>query len=477
MSDGWRARLGRWLLGNAEAMPPVWLVGGTVRDLLLGKEPGDLDIVCHGAKSLAAALARAKNAALVPMEKDSRAPSYRVVSRQDPDDYLDVTELRGPDMDSDLRARDFSVNAMALEIRPEAPGLTGETLDPCGGQEALSARRLEILGEQNILDDPLRIMRGYRLAGTLGFTLSPGTLELFTRHAALLTQVAMERVTRELLLLLDSGRAAPLVRMMDAQGVLAVLFPETLPMRGCVQEGFHHLDVWEHSLLVFEECGKILGALETEFGEDGAGVRAYLGESRRRPLLLLAALLHDIGKPMAKRTNAEKGRATFYGHDRKGAALVEETARGMRLSAKDREYLALLVREHIHVLDLAKPHVREKTRMAWFRSMGGAAAASLVLALADIRGRRGPFVTEKDTREREDYCHAMIHALYGGVLERLREKPFVTGQDLLDLGMAPGPRMRKALEKVREAQDAGEVTDREAALALARELAASPSAS
>ncbi|MFP4475364.1 MAG: HD domain-containing protein [Desulfatibacillaceae bacterium] len=462
--------LSRWLSGFLDHAPPVYLVGGTVRDLLLGRRPADVDLACKNARELATSLARERKAAFVPMEKDPSAPSFRLVNRDDPDDFLDVTELRAGDIQADLAERDFTINAMAIRLRPEDPGLCGDLVDPLGGRDDLARRLVRPVGENNLRDDPLRILRGFRFAAQLDFSLAEGSLDIFARYRDLLRGISGERVQKELLDLLETDLAGEQVRGMEQCGVLDVVFPEVSSMRGCAQDGFHHLDVWEHSLVVFGACEKIAARPETEFPSHGGQVRGYLSRGRNKAVLKMAALLHDAGKPDTRRFREEKNRYTFYGHARAGARKADETGRRLRMSNRDRGLLTLLVAEHVHVMDLAAPKVKDSTRMSWFRKMGEHAVAGLILGLADTRGKKGPAVTGQDRECRESFCKKMVAEYYDRIRDTLAEKPLVTGSDLLDMGLDPGPEVGRILDELRKARDDGTVSTREEAMDMARRM-------
>ncbi len=456
---------------SLEEIPELYLVGGAVRDPLLGRKPKDVDLVCPRARLWAERLAAARDAALVSFDKDPRAACYRLVNRDDPKDVIDLSVLRGAGIEDDLALRDFTVNAMA--VRMHAGGALGELVDPTGGRQDLETGVVRMVAPSAFAEDPLRMVRAFRLAGELGFVVAPETLSAVGRQARLLRGTAGERVRDELMRILGLDHSLPLLRSMDRSALLEVLLPEVRDMKGCTQNPFHHLDVWEHSLAVLEHAETIMDRPEDFFGPVADRVKDVLAASGRGPLLKLAALLHDVGKPLVRAVDSESGRITFYGHDGVGAQMAEAVSERLRMSGKERGILIRLVAEHMHVLDLSGPEVKRSTRMRWFRSMGDGVLPALILGMADRMAALGPDASE----EARDAHLRWSREAAVEVLQRIRKgperPPLVTGKDLLDLGLSQGPRVGEVLRAIQEAQDDGRVQGRGDALALAEELVGS----
>lgn len=462
--------LREWLKGVGGGPLELYLVGGAVRDRVLGRPFGDMDLMCRDAEGLARRLASAQDAVVVPFEKKPGMPCYRVVDRRDPDTHLDLSEMRGGSLLADLGHRDFTVNAMAMPVN--AGGIAQEIVDPFRGTKDAGLRLLRMTGPRVFGEDPLRILRAFRFAAELGFTIEAETLGVIRTEAPGLRASASERVLSELLRLYGSPRAAGLTRSMDEVGVLDVLLPEIQAMKGCTQNAFHHRDVWGHSLAVLEGCEDILNSLETSFGEVGAQVKENVGPRDRLPLLKFAALLHDVAKPVTRAVQQETGRITFYRHDALGAEMVRAIGERLRMSAVDRDFLVRLVSEHLHVLNLSNPGLTKSARMRWFRRLGDDAVPLLILGMADIQGTRGPGTSPEGRARHLSWSRGAVAAYYTGIKRDLERKDLLTGKDLIgDLGMSPGPGMGRVLKAVREAQDDGEVKDREEALRLAVRLA------
>jgi putative nucleotidyltransferase with HDIG domain len=206
------------------------------------------------------------------------------------------------------------------------------------------------------------------------------------------------------------------------------------------------------------------------FGEASHQVKENLVQRNRLALLKLSALLHDVGKPETRAISEETGRITFYGHDVRGAELADETGRRLMMPNEDRKLFGGLVREHLHVLNLSNPNIKRHARVRWFRKLGDDAVLTIILGMADRKGTLGPDSSEEERNRHIQWSKEAVIEYYRSIKSELERKDILTGRDLIELGMRPGPEMGKVLKAVREAQDEGVITDRASALALARDL-------
>lgn len=460
--------LGKWVSDFKGPFPELYLVGGVIRDLLLGRMCKDIDLVCKDAGRFARLLAKGKNMAVVPMEKKPDAPTFRVVDRKFPSRVLDIAEMRGATILDDLHCRDFTMNAIAMQIGKD--GQPGDIIDPANGRGDIRGKIIRCVRKDVFESDPLRILRAYRLAAQLGFAIEQDTREKMQAGVMLLARISVERIVSELLLILEQPVAAEAIRPMDEAGILEVIFPEIGPMKGCPQNTYHHKNVWGHSLLVVENIEYILNHLSECFGENHRVIADNLGEHNRLPLLKLAALLHDVGKPSTRGLNQETGRITFYGHDEIGAAMMAVIAERLKMAKRDREFLGLLLSEHLHVLSLSAPDVRPRTLMRWFRKFGDDVIPIFILGMADIQGALGPASSADVMAAHLDWFRRAVVQYYDKAQPQLARSRLISGNDLMDMGMKPGPEMGGLLERIRDAQDMGEIVDKADALSLAHRI-------
>ncbi|MEW6079308.1 MAG: HD domain-containing protein [Thermodesulfobacteriota bacterium] len=474
-TDGLNALLKRWLAPVSDDLPEVYAVGGAVRDHLMGRPMSDVDLACRDAAGFARLLADCQDTpvTVVPFTRDPQAPCFRVVNSRRPGNYVDVVNLRGPSIEADLTLRDFTVNAMAFRIAPG--GRTGELIDFLNGRRDISHGIIRMCTAESLSDDPLRVLRAARLAAGLDFTIAPETLTAMKRNAAGLTRIAPERIAAELLKLLEAPRALPHIRTLDETGALAVILPELTAAKGCEQNGYHHLDVWGHSLETLAACEEIIRDPDCAFGPASGAVRDMLKQDAHTPLLKLSALLHDAAKPLVKKPDPDKGRMIFHGHARLGADMATGVADRLRLSSAQSSLLYALVRQHMRPVILSQPDVKKSTVIKWFREMKDTALLVMVLSVADVTAKSG----EKLTKEAKDRFFSWARQSVINYMESLKpafaRQNLITGTDLISLGMKPGPKLGKILNDLREKQDLGELSDREEALALAQAMITSPS--
>jgi tRNA nucleotidyltransferase/poly(A) polymerase len=462
------SRLRRWLAPLGADLPPLFVVGGAVRDHLLGRPYKDLDLICPQPEALARRLGRIHQAAVVPFLKKVDAPCHRVVSRADPGDFLDLSPIAGGSVEADLARRDVTVNAMALPVLPG--NRLGALIDPLGGRPDLAGRIIRACGPDAFRDDPVRILRAVRIAAQLGFVVEPATLDLARKGAAALAAAAVERIVKELFDLLAQPASGAHIRTLDDLGALEAILPEIRPLKGCGQNAYHHLDVWGHSLAALDRLEVLLADPSAYFGM-AAGAVVDLLSDRRLSLLKLACLLHDLGKPTCRQEAPEDKRVHFYGHDKCGATLAEAVARRLKLSVRDRERLVLLVSRHMQAGDWSKPEVRPGTLIKWSRRLGGDMVLLILLGMADTLAKRGSAADAGERRRRLQWGRETLETYFETVVPSLSAPPLITGDDLLALGLAPGPRIGEILARVTAARDAGQIATRREALEMARKAA------
>jgi len=450
-----------------DTLPSVYMVGGAVRDYLLGRSATDIDLICRDAKETAALLASGRDAAVVPFEKKSDEPCYRVVDRRDKDNFLDISPVRGSSVADDLAMRDFTVNAMAIRI--DCTGKPGAVIDPLNGRVDLEKRLIRLTGAEAVISDPLRILRAVRFAAELGFVIEKNTLAAMRENVALLAEVSAERIMSELFKIFNTDNSSEFTRLMDSAGILEIIIPEIQPMKGCLQNDYHHLTVWEHSLLVFENSEKIIARLKDNFGQATEQVADNLKKGNRLSVMKMAALLHDIGKPSTRQIDPDSGKIIFYGHDQAGSEIIAEITRRLKMSKQDREYLKTLVGEHMHILSLSGTDVRSKTRLKWFRKLKDDIIPLLIIEMADIMSTCGPLSEKSKRDELIQWSKKMVCSYYGEIKTIIERKALISGRDLIAQGMEPGPAMGQVLKQIREALDEGLIKNRDEALVLAKE--------
>lgn len=449
----------------------AFAVGGAVRDVLMGRVPHDWDVVCREAMRLSRAVAERLDATLVWLHDNPDTCRVVVGAHGDggPREEVDLSDFRGGDLEEDLRARDFTLNSLAWPL-----GAADEDIvDPGGGREDIRARLLRANSARALAEDPLRCLRAYRLAAELKLDIEATTTLWITRHSPALARIAGERVGAEFLRLVEQRGLAGRLEQMAATGTLQAVMPELLPLRGVTQGGYHHLDVWGHTLLVAEEVERIAADPGAVFPAAAGAVAEYLGTPASLTRLKLAALLHDIAKPATR--VLQDGAIRFTGHETAGAVMASGIAARLRLPRETRRAVEALTRRHmrpIMLIEACEP--QEPTLSAvrrLFRDCAPDGTGVVILAAADLLACRGPATNPADQRRRLTFLDGMI-AQHAKWQEEEQFEPLLRGRDLIaDLGLEPGPHFSTILDAVEEAQVDGEIGTREEALVLARRVA------
>ncbi len=448
--------------------PPAWIVGGAVRDAVLGAPVADLDLAVGGDPAVAAKeIARAGQGHA--FELSAEFATWRAVAA-DRSWQVDAAALRGETIEADLGARDFTLGAVAV------PLAGGEPIDPHGGLADLERRLLRVVAADSFAADPLRLLRAARIASELGLEVDAETVALARAEAARAAEAAGERQLAELRRLLGGPDPLRGLALLDELALTAAVLPEVEDLRGVEQGPNHHLDVLGHTLAVLEQTLAVEDDLERFAGERAAEVGALLAEPladeiSRGTALRFGALLHDIGKPATR--GERDGYVTFIGHDRDGAEIVGSICRRLRASRRLSTHLQALTLHHlrlgflVHEAPLPPRRVHE-----YLRATEPVAADVTLLTVADRLSARGsgPFATDEAIEAHLTLAREML----GAALDWRRDgppEPLLRGDELAaELGIEPGPELGDLLAELEAAQYAGEVEDREQALARARRV-------
>jgi putative nucleotidyltransferase with HDIG domain len=445
----------------------AWIVGGAVRDALIGRPIVDVDLAVEGAPEEAArAIARAGRGPAFQLSE--RFGAWRVMLGEG---SCDVSPLQGATIEEDLGRRDFSINAMAV------PLTGGEVLDPHGGAADLDASRLrELPGAYEA--DRLRPLRLARFATELGFEPDAATADATRAAAPRVVEASPERVYAELKRIVIAERVVEGMLLSDSLGLLAAVLPELTELRGVEQSRYHHLDVYGHTIEVLEKQVDLEQDPAAVFGAElGAEIDAELGRVLAEELtawhaLRFAALLHDIAKP-ATRGVLPDGRVTFMGHHEVGVEMIDAICARLRTSEKLRQFLGQITRHHLVLGFLV--HERPLARATVYRYMKTCSPVELEVTVhtcADRLATRGDRAEEAIALHLELARELAAEAL---AWRRRPPRPPLRGDELArELDIPPGPEIGALLARLEEAAFAGEADTREDAIALARRLRENP---
>jgi tRNA nucleotidyltransferase (CCA-adding enzyme) len=401
----------------------AWIVGGCVRDLLRERAAADWDIATDARpKELLAIFPRAIPTGIehgtVTVVKGAR--HYEVTTLRGEGTY---TDGRRPDwvefvddITADLARRDFTVNAIALDP------LDGKLIDPFDGRGDLERGILRAVGDprERFSEDGLRVLRAARFVATLELTLDPATEEAIAPTLDTFRKVAAERVRDEWLKTMRARQPSRAFDVMRRTGILAITCPELLEGVGMDQNKWHAYDVWRHGMECMDAC------------PDG----------ETDPVLRVAAMLHDVGKPRTRVWSDKTGDWTFYDHDRVGAEIAAPIAERLRFSNDERERIVALVRFHLfHYSD----EWSDAAVRRWIRRVGSGRLSDLYrLNQADVRAKGRDF--EPDLAALAGLQEHVARVLAEGTALSTRDLR-VNGHDLMrELGVKPGRIIGEVLE-------------------------------
>ncbi len=434
-----------------------YLVGGSVRDLLLGKIPIDYDILTFGnvwdkAITLAACLG----------SKPFWMDEERGIARIAPKDgiTLDVCAPKGSTLNEDLLNRDITINAIALNL------VNMEIYDPANGVSDLNSKTIRAISEKGFADDALRTLRCLRFAAVLEFTIDDRTFGFIKKYAPGLKDIAPERIKQELVCALSYKRGAGIFSLMEQTGIKEILFPG---YDDIYQGVYHRWPLIKHAILVAETVDALIAEAEDLLPGAGAMLAEEIEDGIDRACMLrFAAFIHDIGKP-STREDAENGMVHFYAHAGVGAKIADTLCRNLRFSSAFCSNISGLTGMHMRVLDLACGGIM--TTKAMHRLIKSAEAFMpelLILSLADAvaTGKDPGYIGARTDIEE---MIRRIWEYYTGVYLNNRKEPLLNGNDVMaELGIGPGQEVGRLLVRVEEARAEGLITNRNEALNFIR---------
>jgi len=439
-----------------------YLTGGLVRDWFLGRPTRDIDLaVSRQALALAREFAQAAQGTFVLLKKDQA--TARVVL---PGLQFDFAGFRASSLPEDLRDRDFTINSMALPLTPAFGPDPWEPIDPLNGAGDLAQGIIRQCGPNSFDRDPLRLLRAYRLKAQLGMEIEPETRQGLKKWGPALIRSAPERRLYEWLQLLAQPEAGPTLSLMNEDGILDILFPEFLPLKNTPQNSYHHLNVFDHSFLAFQWLEQILThepPWPSGLAED---LKTCPENGAQRSYLKWTALVHDLGKPAA--AERREHRWTFHSHDRFGQELFKKIAERFRLGHQARDTMVRLIGWHMRPFHLLQEETQgRRTPRAVLRLVKETREdlnRVFLLALADCRAAQGP--------DQPPDLEARLIRLWQEALQIQKEvilplssaPPLISGNDLIQLGLTPGPLFKEIIDRIKEEQWSGAITTREEAL-------------
>lgn len=472
------------------AVPPdagAYLVGGAVRDAYLYRPIRDIDLATPGdGRPVARQIANALDGDYYPLDAE-RGVGRALIQWDEGQVVIDVAQFRGPDLLTDLRLRDFTVNALAVPVG----GDRSQVIDPLGGIADLERKVLRRCGPESIASDPVRGLRAIRASVAYGLRIEPATRADVRAHAARLAEVSPERVRDEFLHMVGSAKPGAALAAAARLGLLSPIIPELDPLPLMEQTAPHQYDVWRHTLRTVERLDDLLRIVGPErdvrdatnvgYGAVAialAHLRPQLADHLRvtwangrphRTLLLLAALLHDTGKAQTREVD-DKGQAHFYGHEKVSQSIAATVGERLRLSRDEIARLEKITGHHMRPHWLAdEEHVSARAIYRFWRDTGPAGVDVCLLALADYLAMVGPTLDHDRWLAYVETQQQLLTRYFLDYERSVAPPPLLSGHDLLRaFDLKPGPDIGAILEALREAQASGQVTSQDEALEWVR---------
>ena len=468
----------------------ICLVGGAVRDMLLNRISNDLDFALpSNGISTARRVANALKADFMVLDVERDTGRVIVNEPNSTRTFLDFATYRGNNLEEDLRARDFTINAIAYNLRAKT------TIDPLNGASDVRAKIIRACSKTSITDDPVRILRAVRQAAAFDFKIELGTRKSMKQAASLLPNISPERKRDELFKILEAPKPDATMRALEMLGVFPHLLPELSALKSVEQSPPHIYDVWEHTLKVLGYLETILAALsinessqkrndpftdllmhhlEKYQGNFAAHFEESLNTDRTvHSVLFFAALYHDIEKPNTKSVDAA-GRIRFFDHDVKGAETASKRGREFNLSNDEVERVKIVIKNHMRFhfftnqMEDKKQEPSRKAIYRFFRDSGEAGVDLVLLGLADLRGTQGPELTEKAWTAALSIARILLENYFEKPEEIVAPPRLLNGNDLMsELKLEPGRIIGQLLEAIREGQAIGSIETREQAIEFA----------
>lgn len=466
----------------AQETQPVYLVGGAVRDALLGRASHDLDfVVPQDAIKLTFRVANSLRVPAYVLDKERDAGRAIL---PDNETYLDFTRFRGATLAEDLGDRDFTINAIAM---PATAVTDNSLIDPTNGRADLEAGIIRHVHDNALRNDPVRAVRALRLAHSLGFTLAPETVTAVKQAAASLNECSIERIRDEFLKLMALSAPDTAVAQMHELSLLPQILPKIAALETVTQSPPHHENVLAHTISVLRwlvRLEKIFYAEDDPADAAGTAVKKqlapYLPELEKhwqqtvdggldgRLLLRLGALYHDVGKKET-RTEEADGRVRFFNHDVVGAELCQVQLQRMKLSNQAITHIQKIVRVHMRPLLLS--HHDDVSRRAVYRYFQAAGEAGLDVAVLALADHLAVYDGLGDEAAWARLLHVVVQLLehyFTQYEETVMPPLLVNGRDLMqELHLPAGPEIGRLLRLIQEAQAVGEVQTRADALEYA----------
>jgi poly(A) polymerase len=437
-----------------ENLKNAYLVGGAVRDFLMGQEPVDYDIATGSdPEALALEIAQRLDGHAIRLGKNDQ-PLHRVLTRSG---EIDITPLQGDTIEADLGQRDLTLNAMAYDPA------TGRVIDPHGGRNDIAAGTIRMVSPQAFIRDPVRLLRAYRIAAQYRFQIEKRTTAAITACAHHITQSAAERVSAEFRKLFMRHTACPYLADMARSGLLFAIIPELKPLTTIPPGEKSDSTRFEHCLATFKNLEFLLESCKSRFPGHHESIEVC-ANAEKAVALKWALLLHETGGDTPP---TETGAAAIPENEVVSARNADRIAGRLKFSRRDRQYITSIILNYLHPFELYAASVARKSenpeQARFFMQAGDLTPDIILFSLAHSPDSKAA----QETVSFESFATTLMDRFYWEYLPLKRKPPLITGRDLVsELGLRPSPQFKLWLQKVEEARLSGGICSRSEALAL-----------
>ena len=452
----------------------VYIVGGSIRDLMCDRTPFDYDLVVQGdPASFAKRLASKTSGRFVELGKHGQT-MRRVITK---DLLFDIMPLNGATIEEDLLQRDFTINAMAVAVS------SGSLIDQLGGRQDLTSKKIRLVSLDVFRKDPLRLIRAYRMAAAFDFSIDADTQRVLAQDAHLIGRSAGERVREEFFKILQCAGSHVYLAEMAHSGLLFNVFPELLALKNYRLPGAHPHNLFEQTMDSYHGLEELLNAgIQLKKVSDDRLFQDI--DATRATLLKWAILFHDIGIPTTQTLTEEKT-AHFYNHALKSAAMAPKHAfksaamarkicQRLRFSRRQADPIELIITNHLQPFALFQAQQNkipfQKTFIRFFMKCRDLTPDVLLHALAEFMGKKEP--QDPELKEFTDFIRTLIQNYYSVLQPRASLPPPLTGNDLInEFGLKPSAEFMRILKRIEEERLTQQVLmTRHQALKLVEEL-------
>ena len=464
----------------------AYIVGGFLRDSLLRRSTGDIDIVIdHDPIEIGEKLSQIVGGKCIVLDHDRLIT--RVVIQRDQIDgsfmpnHLDLSFMPNG-IKNDLSRRDFTVDAMALPFHSITETSNRGFIDLYGGLEDTSDKVVRAVSDESFIDDPVRLIKAIRLVAQLGFSLDEHTKYSISKNADLINSVSIERVREEFLKIFEQNNTSNNLKLMDDLGLLCKIIPELEVTRGSIQPKEHYWDVFNHCLETPGKLEKIM-----QHSDDHMfslvpwtqGMDEYFSETisdghSRLTMAKLAGLLHDISKPETK-TIDNDGKIRFIGHDLKGSNVTDSILNRLRLSNKGKNHVSTMVKHHLRPTQMNSQglYPTDRAMYRYYRDVGDVAFDVLFLNMADYLAAKE---YKLDLDDWHNHCDLIDFIMKKGldmfsINNQVKRDRLIDGRVLMEtLGIGPGKILGQLLGELDEYHKLGKISTKKEAIVLAKTL-------